>query len=68
MKIERDKNDIQELNQQNLETSFSPNILDHDIIQLYNNFIPNRLVSLEKIFDNNDISKIPLFNPPKDKI
>jgi len=68
MKIEEDKKDVQESNHQSPETSFNPKILYHDIIQLSNNFIPKGLVPLEKLFDNNDVSKNPLFNSPEEEI
>lgn len=65
MKFEEYQNNVQE---SNLETPFSSKILDHDIIQISNNFIPKGLVPLEKLFDNNDVSKNPLFNSPKEEI
>lgn len=68
MQIEEDQNDVQESNHQNPETSFSLKILDHDISQLSNNLIPKGLVPLEKLFDNNDVSKNPLFNSPEEEI
>ena len=40
----------------------SPKIIDHDIIKLSNNFIRKGLLPLEKLSDNNDVSKNPLFN------
>ena len=67
MKIEEDQQVVQELDEQNLETSFSPKILDHDIVRLSNNFIPKGLVPLEKLFDNNDVSKTPCFTHQKRK-
>lgn len=68
MQIEHDQKDVQESNQQSLETSFSPKIIDHNIIQLSNNFLPKGLVPWVKLFDNNDVSKNPLSNSPEEEI
>jgi len=37
-------------------------IVDHDIIQLSNNYIPKGLVPLQKLFDHNNVSKNSLLN------
>ena len=34
-------------------------MVDHDIIQLSNNFIPKDLIPLEKLFDQNDVLRNP---------
>ena len=43
-------------------------LVDHDIIQLSNNFISKGLVPLEKLFDQNDFPKNLFFASPKNDI
>jgi len=38
---------------------FKAQIANHDIIQLYNNFIPKGLIPLENLFDQNDVFQKP---------
>lgn len=40
-------------------SNFKTQIANHDIIQLFNNFIPKRLIPLEKLFDQNDVLRNP---------
>ena len=39
-----------------------------DIIQLKSNHIPKGLITLEKIFDQNDVAKYPKVQPNEDDI
>ena len=39
-----------------------------DIIQLKGNYIPKGLIPLEKLFDQNDVSKYPKFHPNENDI
>lgn len=43
-------------------------IVDHDIIQLCNNYIPKELVPLEKLFDENDVSRFLISNSQQENI
>lgn len=43
-------------------------ITDHNIIQLPNNYIPKGLIPLEKLFDNNDVSKTSLSSSQEEDI
>jgi hypothetical protein len=38
---------------------FNNQIAGRDIVQLKSNIIPKGLVPLEKLFDNNDVARIP---------
>lgn len=52
---DEDRSEINENTSGNDTSDFSSKIVDHDIIQLSNNFIPKGLIPLEKLFDQNDV-------------
>ena len=52
----------------NKEDPLINNIVDHEIIQLKNNYIPKGLVPLEKLFDNNDVAKNPGVKPSHEDV
>ena len=55
LQIDEDRSEINE-NTSGIDTSdFNSKIVDHDIIQLSNNFIPKGLIPLEKLFNQNDV-------------
>lgn len=53
------RSEINEITSENDTSDFSSKIVDHNIIQLSNNFIPKGLIPLEKLFDQNDV----IWNP-----
>lgn len=60
--IEEEQIDESKSNEDNHTLKLEQKIAGHNIIQLSNNYIPKRLVLLEKIFDHNDVSKNSLLN------
>lgn len=55
LQIDEDRTKINENADINDTSDFKTQIANHDIIQLYNNFIPKGLIPLEKLFDQNDV-------------
>ena len=55
LEIDEDRSEINENASENDTSDFSSKIVDHDIIQLSNDFIPKGLTPLEKLFDQNDV-------------
>lgn len=68
LEIEEDQSDMNEIAKENENSDLNSKMVDHYIIQLSNNFIPKGLVSLEKLFDQNDVPRNPLSILAKDDI
>jgi len=68
LQVEEEQLDNLENNNQYPIPQLDTKIVDHSIIQLSNNFIPRGLITLEKLFDHNDIPRNPLPNSPKENI
>ena len=59
--LQIDEDNLDMINPQAVDDSeLNSKKVDHDIIQLSNNFIPKGLIPLEKLFDYNDVPR----NPP----